>query len=109
MCYPCTGDSREERGIEGSLPSREFWLLPRIQLMVPCSAQVPSVVANHVISVGPLGGTVPSMELILHLQNKGADECSSRSPLDDPLLLIPSLLISSPWATCPPWRQQERN
>lgn len=69
--------------------------------MVPCSAQVPSVVANHVISVGPLGGTVPSLELILHLQNKEADECSSRSPLDDPLLLIPSLLISSPWATCP--------
>lgn len=59
MCCPCTGDSREEWGIEGSLPSREFWLLPRIQLMIPYSAQVPSVVANHVISVGPLARHCP--------------------------------------------------
>ena len=53
------GKSGVQRDIEVSLPSREFPLLPRIQLMVPCSAQVPSVVANHVISVGPLARHCP--------------------------------------------------
>lgn len=69
VLHPAPSPAGREEGREGkkeSLPSRGFWLPARIQLLVPCCVQVPSVAVGHVLSAGPGASHVPSLELFLH-------------------------------------------